>query len=59
MEYKVIVDNEGKITTDVLNRGTHKCNDILQVTQSFGRTVDQKDKSDTTPVHDRISVRGN
>ena len=51
MEYKVVIENDGSITTDVLNRGKHKCNDILNVTQSFGKTIESTDKPDNQPVN--------
>jgi len=59
MEYKVIVENDGNIVTDVINRGKHNCDDIINVSQSFGKIVDKQDKDDNQPVHDRINVKGN
>ena len=59
MEYKIIISNEGEVITDVINRGKHKCNDIIHVAQGFGKVIDKKKKDDTQPVHERINVRGN
>jgi len=59
MEYKVIIDKEGSVTTDVISRGTHKCEEIINVAASFGTIIDKKSKDDNVPVHDRINIRGN
>ena len=59
MEYKMVINNEGVITTDVVNRGIHKCDDILNVTTSLGTIVKRTKKDDKVPVHERINIKGN
>ena len=58
MEYKVIIDTNGTITTDVVNRGVHKCEDIINVVNSFGTVIEKKKKEDHQPVFDKVSIKG-
>lgn len=58
MEYKVIIERDGMIKAEVLNRGVHKCTEIINVVQSFGQIVEQKPKEDKVPVFNSVDVRG-
>lgn len=58
MNYKVVIELDGKINAEVINRGTHKCTDILNIVQSFGQVIDQKKKEDKVPIFHGVDVRG-
>ena len=51
MRYKTVIDREGKIVTEVLDRGSHLCSKIYQVTNALGRQVSDEEigpECDTT-----------
>lgn len=56
MKYKVTITKDGSWNTTVIDPGTHKCNDIVQVANSFGNIQSIKDKKDDVPVHDNIHI---
>jgi hypothetical protein len=39
MEYEAIIEKDGRIITEVIDRGTHQCNTIKQLTNELGREV--------------------
>lgn len=58
MKYKIVIDKDGNHTTNVLDKGIHKCQEILQVVGSFGEIVDVKNKKeDDIPV--KINIQNN
>jgi len=43
MRTKVIIDQEGKITTEVLDRGNHLCSEVYKVTSAVGRQISDEE----------------
>ncbi len=37
MRTKVVIDRNGKIVTEVLDRGNHLCSEVYKVTSAVGR----------------------
>jgi hypothetical protein len=37
MKFKAVIDKNGKIVTEVLDRGEHLCSSIYKVTNAVGR----------------------
>jgi hypothetical protein len=57
MKYKVTIAKNGSWNTVVIDPGIHKCNDIVQVANSFGQVQSIKDKKDDVPVYDNVHIR--
>ncbi len=43
MEYKVVIKKDGKIITEVVNRGEHLCSSIYKITNAVGRQLSDED----------------
>ncbi len=39
MRFKAVIDQEGKVVTEVLDRGNHLCSEVYKVTNAIGRQV--------------------
>lgn len=53
MRYEQIVDKEGKIVTNILDRQGENCNNIYKVTQNMGETLDDvRTGPDCDEVHE-------
>lgn len=43
MKFKVVIDKQGKIVTEVLDRGNHLCKEVYKVTNAIGRQVSDEE----------------
>lgn len=55
MEFTVTIQPDGKIVTEVVNRGQHLCTDIYKVTARLGRQTSDEDlPDDGQSVHNSV-----
>ncbi len=58
MKFKAVIDKNGKIVTEVLDRGEHLCSSIYKVTNAVGRQEsDEQSGPEGDTVHE-ISGEG-
>lgn len=43
MKFKVVIKKDGKIVTEVLDRGEHLCSEIYKVTNSVGKQLSDEE----------------
>lgn len=43
MEYEVIIERDGKIITEVIDRGEQQCSVIKQLTSALGREISDEE----------------
>jgi hypothetical protein len=53
MKFKVTIRKDGKIVTEVLDRGEHLCSEIYKVTQAVGKQLsDEQIGPECDEVHE-------
>lgn len=56
MEFEVTIKADGKIVTEVIDRGQHLCEDIYKVTNRLGQQLSDEELPDCAPtVHETTS----
>ncbi len=43
MRFKAVIDKEGKIVTEVLDRGQHLCSEVYKVTNAVGKQLSDEE----------------
>ncbi len=43
MRIKAVIDKEGKVVTEVLERGQHLCTEVYKVTNAVGRQISDEE----------------
>ena len=56
MKFKAIIEKDGKVVTEVLDRGEHLCSNIYKVTNAVGRQEsDEEIGPECDSVHETTS----
>lgn len=56
MRVKATIKQDGRVITEVLDRGTHLCSEVYKVTNSVGRQLSDEE---TGPDGDRVEEINN
>jgi hypothetical protein len=43
MRFKVIIQKDGKVVTEVLDRGSHLCSEVYRVTNAVGKQLSDEE----------------
>jgi hypothetical protein len=58
MEYKAIIETDGSIITEVIDRGAQQCATIKQLTNALGREISDEKIGDECDRVEEINVGG-
>ena len=55
MKCKTTITKDGKVITEVLDRGQHLCSDVYKVTNAIGKQLSDEELPDCQPVHETVN----
>lgn len=55
MKCKTVISRDGKVVTEVLDRGEHLCKEVYKVTNALGKQVSDEELPDCQTVHETVN----